>query len=820
MQQQHHHKKILNQLNLLQDHIDAGNWTAEAQNVVKRILKISNQPKNNMLRANQLLVNGQRALLLTAPPRKNGPFNGGGAKIDITDQLIHLKFIGGRTKKKRKIGEPPDDDDDDDDDAGTSRSQIDKKKDKKKLMRSMGYARVAIHLNPYNKNIRDTFRNIMVKQTKPQRDFDTITNEDLDREVSKANFTSFEEFVRVLDFSTQFRIPSPPPKINLAQARIDAEKNSKEKQVAYDTLDQASADNAALDIAWDEVVKARRVLAQAKNTFTQQEIYTKATSQLSILNSNLIIIQNNLNRKPASYTRDMAELKTLEHLYFTENMAELEALEHVPGGVPPKKTPRYDELLKLYDTVQKLENMKSETKQKILDLTAMQRTALDSMPTATALAAHPSVKKIHDQYMRAYYTILYFLPNITKTVLTKKMRGNPLYYTSFFTWILKFIRESPEKITYYLPEFIKAYAMYMVMLSITRPRDSTVKYMDNLYAFITNPRITDNRQTNRYMNINQIKYSMQLLGNGFAVEMTPGGEKQIKQGLIDKLTRQFTHFSDRDVIKKYVEEIQESGMTKTVWIVKRVDKLMYTYDSVTAYPNSNLVAIYYNVVMMIRFRNLPIKDIENYILLYRRSLSENQRTKNTRDIKAMMTMIEKVVVQLEEAVRFPLENGFAEYVIAPFWATWNWRHKWWEPYQQMTPAEKKKHNKKKIWDMLDDSAHLRTRKRRMHFWQIATHLVRIASGKWSTDAMYTGWNRDKPPTIPEKARLTAYELAIAALVAMHLEDVAYLMLNHTQPSRISVIGPYPEHLLSEYNSLILQPLEAWEQHPMMFDDDN
>ncbi len=88
---QHRHQEFLNQLNRLQDQIDAGNWTPEAQSTVKRILKISDQPKTNILRATRLLVNGQQALELPAAPRKNEPFNpkASDAKIKIKKQLIH-----------------------------------------------------------------------------------------------------------------------------------------------------------------------------------------------------------------------------------------------------------------------------------------------------------------------------------------------------------------------------------------------------------------------------------------------------------------------------------------------------------------------------------------------------------------------------------------------------------------------------------------------------------------------------------------------------------------------------------------------------------
>ncbi len=810
------HQEFLNQLNCLQDQIDAGNWTTEAQSTVKRILKISDQPKINILRATRLLVNGQRAMALTAAPRKNGPFKPNpsvGAKIDIIDQqLMHLKFIGGRTKKKRKIGEPPDD---------PSKSQQDKEKGKKKLMKSMGYGKVASRVTPDSKHLRAVFRAILSQKSQGRSPNIIITNEEINTEVSQANFTSFAEFMRVLDFSTKLKLPSPPPiPKNLAQARKDAETNFKEKEAAYDVLyeaasnDPTDAEQTALDDAWEEQESAKQMLAESKQRFTQQEIYTKATSQLSILNQNLIVIQKNLNRAPSSYANDMKELETLINKMFR---------------LPSTMKPRYDELIKLKETVEKLESMKFETKQKILQFTAMQKTALTSMPTPTAVALHPNVKPMHEQYLRAYYTILYFVQDISPTVLSKTMRHNRFFSNEVFSLILKFVRASLEpeltdknlgdvtgipslldlgrprsskQITYYLPELIKAYAIYMVMISMPPEDANTLAFVDNMYYFILNPKKTD---------IKKVKYSMQLLGNGFSMAITPGGEKQVREEILARLTSDFIRFSDRAQTKLILEDIKKSGITREAWIRKRADT--YMNNGPTPYPNSNLVPVYFHVVTLLRFRNLPMKEIEYYINHFRQ-LTPNQIPENNRDLKTMMTMLKKVAVQLEDAVRFPLENGFAEYVIAPFWTTWNWRQKWYAPHKKMTKEEKKKHNKKKIWEMLDDSARLGLRKRRMELWQIATHLVRIASKKWSTTTMYIGWKRDKPPTIPEESRLNAYELAVAALVAIHLEDMAHL-LNKRGHFKLSVIGPYPDHLLSEYNSLILQPLETWENHPMM-----
>ncbi len=807
---QHRHQEFLNQLNLLQDQIDAGNWSPEAQSTVKRILKISDQPKTNILRATRLLVNGQRALALAVAPIKKGPFKpkSSGAKIDITDQLMHLKFIGGRTKKKRKIGEPED----------PSRSQQDKEKGKKKLMKSMGYGKVASRVTPDSKDLRAAFRIIRSKQS--SRHPDSVTNEEINTAISQANFASFAEFMRVLYFSTNLKIPSPPsvPK-KLAQARKDAEKNFYDKQTAYNALSEADG-MTAMDEAWDEQESARKVLEESEKTFTQQEIYTKTTSQLSILNSNLIVIQKNINKRPTSYTRDMIELKALELIW----------------EIPAEQKPRYNELLKLKEAVEKLDSMKSETKQKILEFTAMQKTALASIPTSTELAAHPNVKPIHEQYIRAHYTILYFVQDISQTVLSKKMRHNRFFSDEVFSLILKYVRgpeagietttklmdknlasgipsllnlggriRSSEKITYYLPEFIKAYAIYMVMIAMPPADGNTRAFVDNMYYFILNPQKTD---------IKKVKYSMQLLGNGFSMAITRGGEKQVREEIITRLTSDFIRFSEHDQTKRILEEIKESGITRERWILNRAEK--YMNNGLTPYPNSNIEPAYYGIVEMLRFRNLPMKEIEYYMNRFRHLTSTNETRQNNRDLKTMMTMLEKVAVQLEDAVRFPLENGFAEYVIAPFWATWDWRQKWYNPRREMTKAEKKKHSRKNIWEMLDDSAHLKVRKRRMELWQIATHLVRIASKKWSTTAMYIGWKRDKAPTIPEESRLNAYELAVAALVAMHLESMGAL-LHTNSPFRlmISVIGPYGSMLLSEYNSLILQPLETWGNHPMM-----
>lgn len=304
---------------------------------------------------------------------------------------------------------------------------------------------------------------------------------------------------------------------------------------------------------------------------------------------------------------------------------------------------------------------------------------------------------------------------------------------------------------------------------------------------------------NQGVGLDEIKWAFMNLTRAFSIAITPNGAQGVKDLMRENSLHRIKRNSAYAAMVK--NQLKQAGKTLKDWLDYAVHKKIH--NRLWQYPNSfELENLYDDVLLLVRSGK------------FARTRGSNMRS------LALMAMFKGVASKISQSTQSPLEPVFALNVMLPFWVAFDWQRAF----------ESVEHEALQIWNVLPNYvATSETQAKRNKLWQIASHLVRIAAGKWH--GINFGTLLQKAVQIPATSYLDAHELSIAAFVALYLEHLGdiytakppeglptfpYTTEIENERTFPGLTGDVPTSIWEAYNTLFLHPLMYWDHH-MMFE---